>query len=96
MAFYTYIAACKSRTSIYVGVTGNLAKRMADHKTGSGSDHSARYRIRDLVYFETHETLPEAIARERKLKRWRRAWKEQLIEQSNPKWRDLCMETSFL
>ena len=96
MAFYTYISACKSRTAIYIGVTGDLKKRMAEHKSGFGSDHTSRYRIRDLVYFETHETLDEAIARERKLKRWRRDWKNQLIEQTNPKWRDLCMEVSFL
>ena len=96
MAFYTYIMSCASNTAIYVGVTGNMPKRVAEHKSGKGGEHTSKYRIRKLVYFEEYETLPEAIARERKLKRWRRAWKEQLIASVNPHWRDLTMETSFL
>lgn len=96
MAFFTYIAACNSNTAIYIGVTGDLHKRMAEHRSGAGSCHTAKYRIRKLVYFETHETLPEAITRERKLKRWRRAWKDALVNENNPNWSDLVMEASFL
>ncbi len=96
MAFFTYIAACNSNTAIYIGVTGDLQKRIAEHRSGHGSSHTSRYRIKKLVYFERHETLPEAIARERKLKRWRRAWKDALIEDNNPNWSDLVMEASFL
>lgn len=96
MAFHTYIAACRSNTAIYIGVTGNLQKRMAEHRSGLGSTHTGKYRIHKLVYFETHESLPEAIARERKLKRWRRAWKDALIKHHNPTWSDLVMEASFL
>ncbi len=96
MAFYTYILACNSNTAIYIGVTGNLFHRVAQHRVGNGSQFTARYRIRKLVYFETHEFLPEAIHRERQLKRWRRDWKNQLIEVANPDWADLSMETSFL
>ncbi len=96
MAFYTYILSCASNTAIYIGVTGDLAARVAQHKTGRGSGHTAKYRIRKLVYFEAHETLPEAIARERKLKRWPRVWKNELIAGANPGWADLSMETSFL
>lgn len=96
MAFYTYIATCQSNTAIYIGVTGDLRKRMAEHRSGLGSVHTAKYRIRKLVYYEAHETLPEAIARERKLKRWRRAWKDALIKEINPNWSDLIMDTSFL
>ena len=96
MAFYTYIAACKSNTAIYIGVTGDLLKRMSEHKSGLGGTHTAKYRIRKLVYFEVHETLPEAITRERKLKRWRRDWKDALINGQNPNWSDLIMEVSFL
>ncbi|KQI73743.1 hypothetical protein AN191_02445 [Loktanella sp. 5RATIMAR09] len=96
MAFYTYIAACQSNTAIYIGVTGDLLKRMSEHKSGSGGTHTAKYRIRKLVYFEVHDTLPEALAREKKLKRWRRAWKDALINEQNPKWSDLMMEVSFL
>ncbi|MEM9351230.1 MAG: GIY-YIG nuclease family protein [Pseudomonadota bacterium] len=96
MAFYTYIVACKARTAIYIGVTGDLHKRMVEQKSGFGSEHTRRYRIRDLVYFEVHEELAQAIARERKLKRWRRAWKDDRIKEYNPRWHDLTMEVSFL
>ena len=96
MAFYTYIMACASNTAIYIGVTGNIAQRVAQHKTGAGSVHTAKYRIRKLVYVEVHEDLGHAIARERKLKRWPRDWKNQLIAEANPMWLDLTMDTSFL
>ena len=96
MAFFTYIAACNSNTAIYIGVTGDLAKRIAEHRSGVGSVHTSRYRIGKLVYFESHDTLGDAIARDRKLKRWRRAWKDALIEEVNPNWSDLVMEVSFL
>ncbi len=95
MAFHTYILTCQSNTAIYIGVTGDLRQRVWQHSLGKGGDHTAKYRIRKLVYFETHETLPAATARERKLKRWRRAWKNALIEQNNPNWSDLTMELSF-
>ncbi|MBC7142601.1 MAG: GIY-YIG nuclease family protein [Rhodobacteraceae bacterium] len=96
MAFYTYIMSCASNTAIYIGVTGDLLKRVAEHRSGFGSEHTSKYRIRKLVYFEVHETLPEAIARERQLKRWRRVWKDELIAKTNPRWSDLTMEVSFL
>ncbi|MCB1367597.1 MAG: GIY-YIG nuclease family protein [Rhodobacteraceae bacterium] len=95
MAFYTYIMACRSNTAIYIGVTGNLPQRAMQHRSGAGSTHTAKYRITKLVWFETHEDLSEAIARERKLKRWRRAWKNALIAETNPNWSDLSMEASF-
>jgi len=96
MAFYTYIAACKSNTAIYIGVTSDLQDCMHAHALGLGGTHTSRYRIRKLVYFERYEALPEAIMRAGKLKRWRRAWKNDLINSSNPKWSDLMMEVSFL
>ncbi len=95
MAFHTYIMACASNTAIYIGVTGNLSQRIAQHRLGAGSVHTAKYRIRKLVHVETYETLPEAIARERQLKRWRRDWKNQLIARANPGWRDIAMDASF-
>jgi putative endonuclease len=96
MAFYTYIMACRSNTAIYVGTTGNLRDRAAQHRLGAGSVHTSKYNITKLVYFESHETLDAAIARERRLKRWRRDWKNKLIEHANPSWSDLSMEASFL
>ena len=96
MAFHTYVLSCNSNTAIYIGVTGNLQQRAGQHRSGKGGVHTAKYRIRKLVYFETHDTLGEALARERKLKRWPRAWKDALIAEVNPGWRDLAMEASFL
>ena len=96
MAFHTYVLSCNSNTAIYIGVTGNLQQRAGQHRSGKGGVHTAKYRIRKLVYFETRDTLGEAIARERKLKRWPRAWKDALIAEVNPGWRDLAMEASFL
>ncbi|MCP5076240.1 MAG: GIY-YIG nuclease family protein [Rhodobacteraceae bacterium] len=96
MAFYTYIMACKSNTAIYIGVASNLRARVEQHKTGSGGTHTSKYRIQKLVYFEEHQTLADALLRERRLKRWRRDWKNRLISQHNPGWADLAMETSFL
>jgi len=96
MAFYTYIMACKSNTAIYIGVTSDLQLRAEQHRLGKGGTHTAKYKIRKLVYFEVYETLPEALAREKKLKRWRRNWKNDLIAKQNPMWADLAMEASFL
>jgi putative endonuclease len=96
MAFHVYILACNSNTAIYIGVASNLAQRCAQHRTGAGSIHTTKYRIKKLVYFETYETLSEACHRERQLKRWRRAWKNELIQQNNPHGSDLATEVSFL
>ena len=96
MAFYTYIMACASNTAIYIGVTGNILQRVAQHKTGAGGVHTAKYRIRKLVYVEVHAELAQAIAREAKLKRWPREWKNQLIAEANPMCLELTMDTSFL
>lgn len=65
------------------------------HRLGAGSVHTTKYRIVKLVYFEVHETLSEAITREPKMKRWRRAWKDQLIASFNPAWCDLALEATF-
>lgn len=65
---------------------------MTQHRVGAVDAHTRKYRIRRLVYFETHDTLEDALAREQKLKRWRRAWKDALIAETNPMWRDLAGE----
>ena len=96
MAFYTYILACNSNTAIYIGAACDLRLRLDQHRSGQGGMHTARYRIRKLVYAEAHDTLAAALHREKQLKRWRRAWKDALIEKANPTWRDLSMEASFL
>ena len=75
--------------AIYVGVTADLATRIYQHRTGAGSDFCKRYGLDRLVWAEQAGSITEAIAQEKRVKRWRRAWKFALTEQGNPGWRDL-------
>lgn len=74
---------------IYVGVTSNLWNRIADHKNGSFDSFSKEHGLNTLVWYEHHPTMPSAIHREKRLKKWRRSWKLNLINSFNPDWRDL-------
>ena len=87
-----YILASKPRGTLYVGVTSNLVKRIWEHKNNQVEGFSERYRIHDLVWYEIHENMQSAIEREKRLKRWNRIWKIELIERSNPAWEDLYPE----
>ena len=84
-----YILASKAYGTFYVGVTTQLHQRMAQHTQGEVEGFTKKYGIKMLVYYEIHETLAAAIAREKLLKRWRREWKYRLIEQMNPLWQNL-------
>ncbi len=95
MAFYVYILACASNTAIYIGSTDDLVRRIEQHRSGAGGVHTSKYRIRKLVYVEVHATRGDALERERRLKRWRRAWKNDLIGKDNPTWRDLALEVAL-
>ncbi|MBH0236553.1 GIY-YIG nuclease family protein [Methylobrevis albus] len=75
--------------TIYIGVTSDLLKRVYDHRCGAVPGFTGRYAVKDLVWFEQHQTMDAAILREKQLKTWRRAWKIELIEASNPDWIDL-------
>jgi putative endonuclease len=86
-----YILCRENRRALYIGVTTNLARRLEEHRRGLVK-HTARYNVHRLVYFEPHETAPNAIAREKQLKNWRREKKLVLINRSNPEWRDLSGE----
>jgi putative endonuclease len=86
--FYVYILASRSRT-LYVGITNDLARRLREHRARQPGSFTARYRIDRLVYFETFYSPLVAIAREKQLKGWRRERKIALIEDLNPRWRDL-------
>ena len=90
--FYVYILASRSRT-LYVGVTNDIVKRLAQHRTGT-STFSARYRCVRLVFVETAPDARTAIAREKQLKQWRRDKKVALIEARNPAWDDLSADPS--
>ena len=87
-----YILASKRNGTLYVGVTANLARRMFEHRTEAVDGFTQRYGVHRLVHVDFLETMPEAIAREKQLKRWHCAWKLDLIEKNNPTWRDLYGE----
>jgi putative endonuclease len=91
---YIYIVSNKSRTVLYIGVTSNLYARSYEHKMGVGSAFTTKYNCTDLVYYEFFPTIEEAIAIEKRLKKWKRAWKDELIESVNPTLRDLFDEVS--
>jgi putative endonuclease len=84
-----YIMTNKPGGVLYVGVTGDLAGRVAQHRRGEGSAFCRRWGLSRLVYAEVAPSMAEAIAREKVLKTWRRAWKVALIEEANPGWGDL-------
>jgi putative endonuclease len=84
-----YILASRMSGTLYIGATSDLVRRVWQHKTGEYGGFTAEYGVKDLVYFEMHDTMPEAILREKRMKKWRRAWKIALIERGNPLWRDL-------
>ena len=89
-----YILASKPYGTIYVGVTSDLAHRMAQHDQGLIEGFTKKCGVKVLVYYEMHDTLDAAITREKQLKRWRREWKYRLIEQMNPDWRNLFDPTT--
>ena len=89
MAYYVYILASKERGTLYVGVTNDLLRRIYEHKEGLADGFTKRHGAKHLVYFETHESIEAAILQEKRLKRWRRNWKIELIERDNPHWVDL-------
>jgi putative endonuclease len=84
-----YILASKKNGTLYIGVTSNLVRRIWEHKSNMEEGSSERYAVHRLVWYELHESMESAIAREKRLKEWKRAWKLELIESSNPTWQDL-------
>jgi len=84
-----YMLARRRNGTLYLGVTTNLARRVWEHRNAIGSAFARRYGVDMLVWYETYEEISVAIAREKAMKKWRRAWKLELIEQMNPDWRDL-------
>jgi len=86
-----YILASPNGRTLYVGVTTDLGRRLEEHRRGM-SIHTAQYNITKLVYIESYETAPDAIEREKQIKRWRREKKIALIDAANPEWLDLSSE----
>ena len=89
MTAWVYILASRPHGAICIGATTQLRNRTDQHRAGAVRAHTRQYGIHTLVHFEAHESLEAAHTREQKLKRWRRAWKDALIAEHNPQWRDL-------
>jgi putative endonuclease len=87
-----YILASERNGVLYVGVTSELSDRVSLHKQGFYEGFTKKHKVHRLVYFECHETMEQAIRREKQMKRWNRAWKVRLIEHLNPEWQDLWTE----
>ncbi|WP_226697211.1 GIY-YIG nuclease family protein [Qipengyuania flava] len=86
---YVYIMADRYRGTIYTGVTADIAGRTVQHREGRGGVFISRYALTRLVYVEHHDDIEAAIAREKAVKKWNRAWKIRAIEEQNPEWNDL-------
>ncbi len=84
-----YMLANGRNGTLYVGVTSNLAERVWQHKSNASDGFTARFGVHYLVWYEFHETMEQAIAREKALKKWRRKWKVRVVELFNPGWDDL-------
>ncbi|HXG29780.1 MAG TPA: GIY-YIG nuclease family protein [Nevskiales bacterium] len=90
--FYVYIVASRRNGTLYVGVTSDLRQRVWQHRTAAVDGFSRWYGVCRLVWYERHERAESAILREKRIKEWKRTWKLELIESSNPYWRDLYEE----
>jgi putative endonuclease len=87
--YFVYILASQPNGTLYIGVTNNLARRVYEHRQGSVGGFTKKYGVHQLVYYEMTTDIRDAIEREKRLKKWNRQWKIELIESQNPKWRDL-------
>jgi putative endonuclease len=92
LTYFVYLLASRKDGTLYLGVTRDLVRRVYEHKTKAASGFTSRYDVRRLVWFEIYDDPSSAIAREKQLKKWQRAWKIELIEKENPDWRDLYEE----
>lgn len=89
--YYVYILTNKNKTVLYTGFTGNLIERIAQHKARQVPGFTRKYNVDCLVYYEAFADVLEAKAREKAIKKWNRAWKEELINASNPNWDEIVI-----
>ncbi|HET7848305.1 MAG TPA: GIY-YIG nuclease family protein [Pseudolabrys sp.] len=89
MAFYVYMLASKRNGTLYIGMTDDLLKRIWMHREGILPGFTRDYGVKQLVWYEAHDSRESALLRERQMKKWNRAWKLELIEAGNPQWRNL-------
>jgi putative endonuclease len=90
--YYVYILASRKSGTLYTGISRNLKKRVFEHKNNLFKGFTEKYKVKKLVYFETHNRIDIAILREKRIKKWNRSWKIELIESMNPDWKDLYYE----
>ncbi|MEO0883913.1 MAG: GIY-YIG nuclease family protein [Pseudomonadota bacterium] len=89
VSYYVYILASQRNGTLYTGITNDLVRRAWEHRNGCIRGFTSKYTVRRLVWFEVFRDVNEAIAKEKRVKRWRRRWKLDLIETDNPDWKDL-------
>ncbi len=94
--YATYILASQRNGTLYVGITGDLVNRVAQHRSGAVDGFTKTYRVHILVYYEYSDNPATAILREKHLKHWNRSWKIRLIEKHNPYWKDLFSDGQIL
>ena len=87
--YYVYILCNKRKGTLYTGITSNLIKRIWQHKNEAVEGFTKQYGLKCLVHFEQYQDVKEALLREKRIKKWNRQWKINLIEQNNPNWDDL-------
>lgn len=92
--YSVYILTDRPRGVLYTGVTSDLIRRAAEHRDGVVGGFTRRYNTKILVWYEMHADVEAAILREKRIKRWRRAWKLELVEAMNPGWRDLWFDVT--
>jgi len=90
-----YIMASRRNGTLYTGVTSDLIQRIHQHREGLVPGFTSKHGVKRLVWFEQHSTMDHAITREKRIKKWNRAWKLRLIEEGNPRWRDLAEDLGF-
>jgi len=90
-SYFVYIVSNKIRTTLYIGVTNNLQRRIYEHKQGLIEGFTKKYKVKDLIYFEEYQQVDDAIRREKQLKNWHREWKLNLIKKNNPQQIELSL-----
>ncbi|MDR0829698.1 MAG: GIY-YIG nuclease family protein [Prevotellaceae bacterium] len=90
--YFVYILSNLYNTTLYIGVTNDLERRIKEHKNHTYKGFTYKYNVEKLVWFEKHNDINLAIQREKQLKKWNRAWKERIINEINPDWKDLSLE----
>jgi len=92
--YFVYIMTSNSLSSMYIGVTNDIGRRVFEHRNGMGSEFAKKYRVTRLVYVEEYESPTDAITREKQLKGWKRIRKNERVRAANPVWKDLAPPSS--